>query len=76
VRLSHLTEAEKRAYILADNRLAEKAGWDREILAIELQALIDLDFEVRTDGLRDRRGRSLSPRKPGKRSARRPGPGR
>ncbi len=46
VRLSHLTEAQKRAYILADNRLAEKAGWDREILAIELQALIDLDFEV------------------------------
>jgi ParB-like chromosome segregation protein Spo0J len=46
VRLSHLTESEKRAYILADNRLAEKAGWDPEILAIELQALIDLDFEV------------------------------
>jgi ParB-like chromosome segregation protein Spo0J len=30
VRLSHLSETEKRAYILADNRLAEKAGWDRE----------------------------------------------
>src|ERR1700704_6340819 len=29
VRLSHLSDAEKRAYILADNRLAEKAGWDR-----------------------------------------------
>ena len=39
VRLSHLSEADKRAYILADNKLAEKAGWDREILAIELQAL-------------------------------------
>ena len=50
VRLSHLTEPEKRAYILADNRLAEKAGWDREILAIELQALIDLDFEVELTG--------------------------
>jgi hypothetical protein len=50
VRLSHLTEGEKRAYILADNRLAEKAGWDREILAIELQALIDLDFEVELTG--------------------------
>jgi hypothetical protein len=50
VRLSHLTEAERRAYILADNRLAEKAGWDREILAIELQALIDLDFEVELTG--------------------------
>jgi DNA modification methylase len=50
VRLSHLTEAERRAYILADNRLAEKAGWDREMLAIELQALIDLDFEVELTG--------------------------
>jgi DNA modification methylase len=50
VRLSHLSETEKRAYILADNRLAEKAGWDREILAIELQALVDLDFEVELTG--------------------------
>jgi DNA modification methylase len=50
VRLSHLSEAQKRAYVLADNRLAEKAGWDREILAIELQALIDLDFEVELTG--------------------------
>jgi hypothetical protein len=30
--------------------MAEKAGWDREILAIELQALIDLDFEVELTG--------------------------
>jgi DNA modification methylase len=50
VRLSHLSEAEKRAYVLADNKLAEKAGWDREILAIELQALIDLDVEVELTG--------------------------
>ena len=50
LRISHLSEAEKRAYILADNRLAEKAGWDREILAIELQALIDLDFEMELTG--------------------------
>ncbi|NJN35767.1 MAG: site-specific DNA-methyltransferase [Nitrospiraceae bacterium] len=48
--VSHLTPAEKRAYILADNRLAEKAGWDTEILAIELQALIDFDFEVELTG--------------------------
>jgi ParB-like chromosome segregation protein Spo0J len=44
VRLSHISAAEKRAYILADNRLAEKAGRNREILAIELQGLIDPDF--------------------------------
>jgi uncharacterized membrane protein len=50
IRLSHLTETEKRAYILADNRLAEKAGWDREILAIELQGLIELNFDVEITG--------------------------
>jgi len=43
LRISHLSDAEKRAFILADNRLAELAGWDREILAIELQALVDID---------------------------------
>src|ERR1700752_1202337 len=46
LRLSHLSDAERRAYVIADNRLAERAGWDRELLAIELQALIDLEFEV------------------------------
>ncbi len=50
VRLSHLSDAEKRAYILADNKLAQKAGWDREILAIELQGLIAQDFEIELTG--------------------------
>ena len=36
--LSHLSATERRAYILADNKLALNAGWDKEILAIELQA--------------------------------------
>src|SRR5437588_11810954 len=49
-RLSHLSEADKRAYILADNKLAENAGWDKELLAIELQGLIDLDFEIELTG--------------------------
>jgi len=49
-RLSHLSEAEKRAYVLADNKLAEKGGWDRETLAIELQGLIDVDFDVELTG--------------------------
>ena len=50
LRIEHLTGVEKRAYVLADNKLAEKAGWDREILAIELGELsvllpeIDLDI--------------------------------
>lgn len=39
IRLSHLNETEIRAYVLADNKLAERAGWDREMLAIELEQL-------------------------------------
>jgi ParB-like chromosome segregation protein Spo0J len=50
VRLSHLSEAETRAYVLADNKLAEKAGWDRELLAIELQGLIQLDVDIELTG--------------------------
>ena len=48
--LSHLSETERRAYVLADNKLALNAGWDRDILAIELQALIDFDFDVELTG--------------------------
>lgn len=48
--LSHLSEAERRAYILADNKLALNAGWDRDLLALELQGLIDLDFDVELTG--------------------------
>jgi DNA modification methylase len=46
--LPHLSENEKRAYILADNRLAEAAGWDEEMLRLELEALADqnVDFSV------------------------------
>lgn len=50
VRLSHLSETDKRAYILADNRLAEKAGWDNEVLAIELKQLADVGFDVDLTG--------------------------
>src|SRR5688572_14094277 len=50
VRLSHLSEAQVRAYVLADNKLALDAGWDREMLSIELQGLIDLDFEIELTG--------------------------
>lgn len=50
VRLSHLSKDEQRAYILADNRLAEKAGWDNEILAIELKQLAELGFDVDLTG--------------------------
>ena len=50
VRLSHLTKTECRAYVLADNKLALNAGWDRELLAVELQGLIDLDFDLELTG--------------------------
>jgi DNA modification methylase len=50
--LSYLTTAEKRSYVIADNRLAELAGWDNEILAIELKELsaLELDFDVAITG--------------------------
>ena len=52
IRLESLSDDEIRAYVMADNRLAEKAGWDKSILAIELQYLINLDtnFDVTLTG--------------------------
>src|SRR6266705_4153517 len=41
--LDHLTDAQKRAYVIADNKLAENAGWDEELLRVELAALQDED---------------------------------
>jgi ParB-like chromosome segregation protein Spo0J len=47
----HLTPAQVRAYVIADNRLAELAGWDRKLLALELQELsIEPDFDVAITG--------------------------
>ena len=50
IALAHLSETERRAYVLADNKLALNAGWDKEILAIELQALVDFEFDVEVTG--------------------------
>ena len=47
------TEAQKRAYILADNQLALNAGWDKDLLAVEIQALDDLDFDLDLVGFDD-----------------------
>lgn len=41
----HLTEAQKKAYIIADNRMALDAGWDEELLRIEIEELQGLDFD-------------------------------
>jgi DNA modification methylase len=48
--LSHLSATERRAYVIADNKLALNAGWDNEILAAEFDALIDVGFEVGLTG--------------------------
>lgn len=52
IRLEDMSEAQKRAYVITDNKLAENAGWDADLLAIELQALteIDLGFDITLTG--------------------------
>lgn len=50
IRLSHLNAADRQAYVLADNKLAENAGWDTELLAFEIQSLLDLDFDLSLTG--------------------------
>jgi ParB family transcriptional regulator, chromosome partitioning protein len=46
IRLAHLTDAQRRAYVIADNRIALNAGWDYEMLAVELDELRDADFDI------------------------------
>lgn len=52
IRIEHMTEAQRRAYIIADNRLAELAGWDDELLKLEFGDLLELelDFEIEVTG--------------------------
>ena len=50
LRLGKMTEADKRAYVIADNKLALNAGWDLEILVGELEGLMQLGFEVELTG--------------------------
>jgi site-specific DNA-methyltransferase (adenine-specific) len=53
IRLGHLTDAQKRAYIIADNKLALNAGWDDELLAIELRDLDALGYDLDLTGFDD-----------------------
>jgi DNA modification methylase len=46
IRLAHLTDTQRRAYIIADNKLALNAGWDEEMLGLELGELAELDFDM------------------------------
>jgi len=48
--VEHLTDAQKRAYILTDNRIALNAGWDEEMLALEFTDLKDLGFDLALTG--------------------------
>jgi DNA modification methylase len=50
IRLGHLTEAQRRAYVIADNRLALNAGWDEAMLALELRDLAAEGFDVGLTG--------------------------
>ena len=50
VLVEHLSEAQKKAYIIADNKLALDAGWDDEMLALEIEGLKDLDFDISFTG--------------------------
>lgn len=53
IELAHLSAAQKRAYVLADNRLAENAGWDKELLALELSELQTSEFDLGLLGFSD-----------------------
>ena len=44
--LNHLSEAQRRALVIADNRIAENAGWDEELLRAELESLREIDFDL------------------------------
>jgi site-specific DNA-methyltransferase (adenine-specific) len=50
IRLDHLTDAQKRAYVISDNRLALNAGWDMEMLKVEFADLQELGFDLELTG--------------------------
>ena len=54
VLVDYLTEAQKKAYILADNRMAMDAGWDEEMLKVELEALNAEAFDLSLTGFDDK----------------------
>ena len=53
VLVDYLTETQKKAYILADNRYAQDAGWDEELLRLEIESLEGMDFDVSLTGFDD-----------------------
>ena len=53
IELSHLTDTQKRAYIIADNKLSLNAGWDDEVLSVEMEELDDEGFDLTLTGFGD-----------------------
>lgn len=53
IEAKHLSEAQKRAYVIADNRLAEDAGWDNDLLKVELEELSGEGFDLALTGFED-----------------------
>ena len=50
LRIEHMSDEQKRAYVIADNQLALNAGWDEAILAGEFEALMEFDFDITLTG--------------------------
>jgi ParB-like chromosome segregation protein Spo0J len=71
VRVEMMSAEEKRAYVIADNKLAQNAGWDEDLLVKELEALLatDLDFDIGLIGFSipeiDKLIEGLNPEEPG-----------
>jgi ParB-like chromosome segregation protein Spo0J len=64
VLVDYLTEAQKKAYILADNRMALDAGWDEEMLRVEIESLQGADFDVSLTGFMKTKLPTSSMKKP------------
>ena len=60
--VDHLTEAQKKAYILADNRMALDAGWDEDILRVELESLEEMGYDLGLTGFDEKELASLFPK--------------
>lgn len=52
--LAHLTEAQRRAYILADNKIALGAGWSEQLLSLEISELMELDMDMSLTGFSEK----------------------
>ena len=59
--VDHLTESQKKAYILADNRMALDAGWDEDLLRVELEALEEMGYDLGLTGFDDKELAALFP---------------